>query len=166
MLNQNAHRGQEWLETFFRLSALPGTVSVEQPQYHDDSCWLTIDASSLTAEQQSLLLGADGIILDSLQYLINTAMNVGVSREEQQAYTVELNGYRLKRQAELQSMAEQAVGQVRSTGREYEFPPLSSAERRQLHTLLKSYGDLETSSRGQEPDRRLVVRPIDSDAIP
>jgi spoIIIJ-associated protein len=35
---------------------------------------------------------------------------------------------------------------------------LSAAERRQVHTYLKDYEDLETYSRGKEPDRRLVVR--------
>jgi spoIIIJ-associated protein len=39
--------------------------------------------------------------------------------------------------------------------------PMSSAERRQMHTFFDtdpSYRDLATSSRGQEPDRRMVVR--------
>ncbi|NEQ25399.1 MAG: RNA-binding protein, partial [Microcoleus sp. SIO2G3] len=35
---------------------------------------------------------------------------------------------------------------------------LSAAERRQVHTLFQSYEDLETFSQGTEPDRRLVVR--------
>jgi spoIIIJ-associated protein len=35
---------------------------------------------------------------------------------------------------------------------------LSAAERRQIHTFLKECVDLETESRGEEPDRRLVVR--------
>jgi spoIIIJ-associated protein len=55
-------------------------------------------------------------------------------------------------------MAENAAQQVRMTGKEYEMKSLSSAERRQVHTLLKDCPDLETYSRGKEPDRRLVVR--------
>ena len=39
------------------------------------------------------------------------------------------------------------------------MPLLSSAERRQIHNLLKDMEDMETESRGQEPDRRLVVKP-------
>ena len=39
-----------------------------------------------------------------------------------------------------------------------EITALSSAERRQIHTLLKEATDLETESQGEEPHRRLVVR--------
>ena len=53
---------------------------------------------------------------------------------------------------------EQVAQQVRQTGEEVEMKSLSSAERRQIHTFLKDAEDLETESRGQEPDRRLVVR--------
>ena len=38
---------------------------------------------------------------------------------------------------------------------------MSAAERRQMHTFFDgdpSYSDLSTESRGQEPDRRLVVK--------
>jgi spoIIIJ-associated protein len=83
---------------------------------------------------------------------------MGQDQDHQGAFTVELAGYRLQRHKELQEIAENAANQVRQTGKEYELKSLSSAERRQVHTILKEYGDLETYSRGQEPDRRLVVR--------
>jgi spoIIIJ-associated protein len=52
----------------------------------------------------------------------------------------------------------QIAEQVRQTGQEVEIKSLSSAERRQIHTFLKDANDLSTESRGQEPDRRLVIR--------
>ncbi|MGF1674876.1 MAG: R3H domain-containing nucleic acid-binding protein, partial [Rivularia sp. (in: cyanobacteria)] len=51
------------------------------------------------------------------------------------------------------------IDQVRNTGREVEVKSLSSAERRQVHTLLKEFEDLESFSQGKEPHRHLVVRP-------
>lgn len=70
----------------------------------------------------------------------------------------------MQRQIELQQLAEAAVQHVRETGEEYEMAALSAAERRQVHTYLKAtYGDLETYSRGKEPDRRLVVRLAESE---
>jgi spoIIIJ-associated protein len=64
----------------------------------------------------------------------------------------------LRRYEELKQIADQAVQQVRETGNEMELKSLSSAERRQVHTILKQYPDMATYSRGQEPDRRLVIR--------
>jgi spoIIIJ-associated protein len=69
-----------------------------------------------------------------------------------------LNGYRIKRFAEIRALAEAAAEQVRSSGQEVQIKSLSSAERRQVHTLFKEFSDLETFSRGKEPFRQLVVR--------
>jgi spoIIIJ-associated protein len=70
-----------------------------------------------------------------------------------------LNGYRVKRQAEIRALASSAAEEARATGREVEIKSLSSAERRQIHTFFQDFSDLETYSRGKEPHRLLVVRP-------
>jgi spoIIIJ-associated protein len=159
---QAQQRGQDWLKSFFQLAGFPETVESETAQSEaDGSCWLTISTDSLTPEDIESLIGADGSVLDAMQYLLNTSLNVGHPRDEQRAYTLELDGYRVKRQAELREMAEVAVQHVRDHGGEYEMPALSAAERRQVHTFLKTFEGLETFSRGQEPDRRLVVQLAD-----
>jgi spoIIIJ-associated protein len=159
MDDDRVQRGQQWLEELLNQSGVNAKVFTEVPEEHDDgSCWLTIDSTGLNPEQIQALVGIDGAVLDSIQYLANTILNIGKPPDEQQAYTVELNGYRVQRQEELKQIAEDAAHRARETGEEVEIPSLSSAERRQLHTFLKTYDGLETYSRGQEPDRRLVVR--------
>ena len=154
-------RGQQWLEELLRLSGLPAVVTAElNSSFAEESCWLTIDETALHPEQIEILTGTGGSVLDSIQYLTNAILNLSQEREQQKAFTVELAGYRLRRYAELKEIAEQAVANVQETGAEFELKALSSAERRQVHTMLKEYGDLETFSRGQEPDRRLVIRPL------
>ncbi|UBF24786.1 RNA-binding protein [Kovacikia minuta CCNUW1] len=154
-----SQRGQEWLEELLRLAGLPVAVEPElNPGFAEDSCWLKIDETNLAPEQVQALIGSDGVVLDSIQYLMNATLNLGQESEKQGAFTVELAGYRLRRYSELKAMAEQAADHVRETGEEFELKSLSSAERRQVHTMLKEYEELETYSRGQEPDRRLVVR--------
>ncbi len=162
-------QGKQWLEEMLKISGLPATVQVdvEHAAGWDGSCWLTIDDSGFTAEQVQLMTGAHGVVLDAIQYLTNTILNIGHVEGEQTAYTIELAGYRVKRQMELQQLAEAAVQQVRATGEEHEMAALSSAERRQVHTYLKAFPDLATYSRGKEPDRRLVVRlATDEDLAP
>jgi spoIIIJ-associated protein len=157
-------RGQKWLEELLRLAQLPASVKEEKLETltdddsEPDSYWLTIDETPLTPSQIQALIGVDGSALDAIQYLANTTINLGQPPQQQAAYTVELAGYRVQRQAELLEMAEYAAQQVRLTGKEFEMKSLSAAERRQVHTLLKDLTDLETYSRGKEPDRRLVVR--------
>lgn len=161
MNNQPQERGQQWLEKFLSLSNLPAQVQVTEtdaPKDDKPSYWLTIDQANLTPQQIQILIGPDGGVLDAIQYLANTILNLSRDDDEQAAYTIELDGYRLQRQEELRALAAHAAQKVRETGQEFEMKSLSSAERRQVHTFLKECEDLETQSRGQEPDRRLVVR--------
>jgi len=152
-------RGKQWVEDLMQLMGFPIEVGADADKVETEgSYWLTIEDRSLTTEQIQLVIGKDGSVLDAIQYLANTTLNLGQSEGAQKAYTLELAGYRLRRQAELQAIADQAAQQVRETGKEYEMKALSAAERRQVHTYLKTFGDLETESRGREPDRRLVVR--------
>jgi spoIIIJ-associated protein len=160
MDDQQIQQGRHWLEEMLRLAGLPATVQADfERTSAEGSCWLAIDDAALTHEQTQVLIGDEGSVLDAIQYLANTILNIGRGEDLQTAYTIELAGYRVQRQMELQQLAEEAVQHVRETGEEYEMVALSAAERRQVHTYLKAaYADLETYSRGKEPDRRLVVR--------
>lgn len=161
MREQQIQRGKEWLETVLKLMGLPTEVNIGENKVDpiaQGTSWLLIDQTNLAREQIEILIGPKGEGIDAIQYLANTILNIDVEEENQQAFTVELNGYRLKRQAELLAWANSVVEQVRQTGQEVEMKSLSSAERRQIHTFLKDADDLETESRGQEPDRRLVIR--------
>lgn len=164
MTDSAKQRGQQWLESLLQLAGVGALVKATQ---EDDSAskpedeqvknyWLTIDETNLTAEQIENLIGDRGAVLDGMQYLANAALNL--SQEQQAFYTIELNGYRAKRQTELQEIALEAAEKVLASGEEIEIKSLSSAERRQIHTILQDYEELETFSKGKEPHRHLVVR--------
>jgi len=159
--------GEQWLQELLQLIGVSTSVrgnlealpSINEDSQATDSYWLTIDESQLMPSQIRTLIGNDGSVLDAIQYLTNSVLNLTPVEENRVAYTVELNGHRLKRQAEIQSLAKAAATEVRFSGREVEIKSLSSAERRQIHTYLQNFPDLETFSRGKEPHRHLVVRP-------
>ena len=155
-IDKELDEGQQWLEKLLNLAKIPAKVIAQK---QEDSYWLTIDETNLTPEQVSVLVGVDGKVIDAIQYLTNTILNINNDNSEQHlAYTVEIAGYRARRQEELLLIAEYAAKKVRLTREEYELTSLSSTERRQIHTMLKDCEDLETYSHGQEPDRRLVVK--------
>ncbi|MBO0352182.1 RNA-binding protein [Phormidium pseudopriestleyi FRX01] len=147
-------RGQQWIEQLLKLLRIESSVTTQE---QEDSFWLTIDEKNLTPEQIEILTGPDGEVLDAIQYLANTTLNIAQPTEVQASYTIELNQYRVRREEVLREMVAKAVQSVQESGEAYEMKGLSSAERRQVHNLLKDYEDLESFSRGQEPDRRLVV---------
>ena len=154
--------GQEWLENLLELMGFPSQVNVEYRENDLEGtkeCWLIIDESQLTPDSISRLLGEKGEGIDAMQYLANTLINLTTDSLEQQRFTVELNGYRWQRMEQLKSLTEEIAAKVRQTGQEIEMTDLSSAERRQVHSFFKDIEDLATESRGQEPHRRLIVKP-------
>jgi spoIIIJ-associated protein len=160
MSEQMQAAGVEWLTNLLQLQGLETQVTAHLVEDSaGESCWLTIDATALSPEQVATLQGERGSVLDSIQYLANTTLNLGKAHEDQQAFTIELDGYRARRLEELKTIAVEAAETVMANGQEYEIKALSSAERRQVHHFLKDYDNLETFSRGKEPDRRLVVCP-------
>jgi spoIIIJ-associated protein len=167
MTNIPMQRGEQWLKKLLQLTGVSTNVtanieaipSLGGDALEGDSYWLTIDETNLTPEEIRILIGADGSVLDAIQYLANSTLNLHQPEENQASYTIELNNYRRRRQAEIRTLAEAAAAEVRFSGREVEIKSLSAAERRQVHTFLKDLPDLETFSRGKEPHRHLVVRP-------
>jgi spoIIIJ-associated protein len=160
-MENRVERGKQWLETLLILMGIPVAVTSEGfPTIAEDqeSCWLNIDGHNLNPRQIELLIGEKGENIDQIQYLANTILNLIQEPESQGSYTIELNGYRVRRYQELLEIADRAAEQVRATGQEIEVPSLSSAERRQIHSFLQNSPDLVTESRGQEPDRKLVVK--------
>ncbi len=160
-MDQQIQQGQQWLEKLLNLIGIPAQVNigrVEEEKDRENSCWLTIDETKLSQEEIETLIGKKGESIDSIQYLANALLNIGVEEEQKRRFTIELNGYRIRRQAELLTIAETAAARVRQTGQPEEIKHLSSAERRQIHSLLQESSDLQTESQGQEPDRRLIVR--------
>ena len=168
MTDQLLDRGKQWLEQLLNLVGVSAPVDSHQPtQTSPPNYWLTIDPSSLTPAQKDLLIGVEGATIDAVQYLINASLNIHQEADLQAGYTIELDGYRQGRAIALKAIADDAASQVRQSGQEVVLQPMSSAERRQLHTFFDSdpsYGDLSTHSRGQEPDRRLVVQLAQSPA--
>jgi spoIIIJ-associated protein len=150
--------GQQWLQELLDRIGVTTGVHVEVTEVADEpSNWLVIDPTRLTPEEITTLTGPSGTVLDSIQYLTNAILNLGQPESRQGAFTIELDGYRARRYEELKIMADEAASTVLATGEDYELKSLSSAERRQVHTLLKGSAGLSTFSRGQEPDRRLVI---------
>jgi spoIIIJ-associated protein len=158
-------RGKQWVEEVLTLMSLPAEVEALAEE-QAESLWLRIEERDFTPEQRQVMVGAVGSSLDAIQFLANTLLNIHAVPEEQHSYTIEFAGYRQRRQQELRDLADAALDYVRSTKQEYVFDPMSSAERRYVHTVLSVHEDVHTESRGREPERRLVVQALGSASAP
>ena len=116
--------------------------------------------ASIEGDDLGLMIGKHGATIDAIQHLASRVAFHGEAGRK--GVVVDAAGYRERREAALQRAADQAVEDALSYGRAVELEPMSSAERRIVHTYLRDRTDVQTHSEGDEPERRLVVSPVRS----
>jgi spoIIIJ-associated protein len=102
-----------------------------------------------------LLIGRHGHTLDALQELVRAV----VQRQLQGRcrVVVDVEDYRKRRRTQLARRAREAAQRVGKTGRAEALEPMSSFERKVVHDTVAELGGVETSSEGEEPNRRVVI---------
>ncbi len=68
-------------------------------------------------------------------------------------------GYRARRQATLETLADRAADRVLESGEPEELEPMTAVERKVVHLRLKDAAGVATTSEGMEPNRYVVVLP-------
>lgn len=119
---------------------------------------LTLVVTIKAGEAGKWLIGPRGSHLAALQHLIRIVL----ARQLPSPITisVDVNQYRLQREQRLHHVAVDAASQAQRTGRTVVLPPMNAADRRILHTALAQQDRVRTESMGEEPNRRVVVRPV------
>ena len=110
-------------------------------------------------EDVGLLIGKHGSTIDALQHLAIRRAYLNETGDRK-AVVVDAAGYRERREAALKRAADQAVTDAIRYGRAVELEPMGAYERRTVHTYLRDRTEVQTHSEGDEPDRRLVVTPV------
>lgn len=117
--------------------------------------------ATVTGSELGLLIGKHGQTIDAIQYLANAIMH---RREEHPLeVVVDAEGYRKRRERTLHEVAMRATAEAASGGRDVALEPMTSVERKIVHTKVQSIGGFATASEGAEPNRYVVVR-LDPDA--
>jgi spoIIIJ-associated protein len=115
--------------------------------------------ATVNGDELGLLIGKHGSTIDALQHLVFRAAFRG--EEERKQVTVDAAGYRERREGALHRMADRAAAEALRYSRPVELEPMRATERKIVHTYLSERSDVETHSEGDEPDRRLVVSPVE-----
>jgi spoIIIJ-associated protein len=107
-------------------------------------------------DQAGIYIGHFAETLEGIQRLISAFVNNG--RTEHLPVLLDIAGYRQKRLAKLQSIADTLAQEVLDSGLPRAFPGnLSATERRQIHLLFKDDQKLTTYSEGYGATRRLYL---------
>jgi spoIIIJ-associated protein len=114
---------------------------------------------AITGESAAILIGHHGETLDSLQYLANLAANKRVNgkKEEYIKMTVDVEGYRAKREETLRALARRMAAKVLKYKKSVMLEPMNPYERRIIHSEIQNIEGVSTNSIGSENNRKIVV---------
>lgn len=111
-----------------------------------------------TSEDGRLLIGKNGQNLKALEHVVR--MVSMRNNPDQRSVVVDVNNYRAEQTQQLIESVRAAAERVQQTRRSEALEPMSSYQRRVVHTELASYSGLSSESVGQDPHRRVVIKPL------
>ena len=114
---------------------------------------------SVDGDSAGVLIGHHGETLDSLQYLTNLAANKKIEGEKREyiKVTVDVEGYRAKREETLRSLARRMADKVLRYKKSVMLEPMNPYERRIIHSEVQNIAGVATNSIGSDNNRRVVI---------
>jgi spoIIIJ-associated protein len=110
---------------------------------------------NIVGKDMGLLIGRKGETINALQYIAGLIINR--RREEKIRLVLDVEDYRKKREQSLESLALRLSDKVKQTRKNVVMRPMSSQERRIVHTVLQEDPQVVTYSMGDEPNRKVVI---------
>jgi len=110
------------------------------------------------SQDPELLIGKHGKTISSLQHILGKILRKRFQRNDI-FVEIDINNYKKEKIKHLKEMAKEAADKVSLEKKEKVLPPMSSYERRIVHLALSEREDVQTESVGEEPERRVVIKP-------
>ena len=124
--------------------------------YHQDEGGRRI---CIDGEDAGMLIGHHGETLDALQYLSNLACakkNINGERLHDHV-TVDIEGYRAKREETLRALARRMAAKALKNKRNVMLEPMNAYERRIIHSEVQGIAGVSTNSIGSDNNRKVVI---------
>jgi len=151
MLNQNQiEEIKKTVKEFFEKATLEVEIEFLSPED------LTLPIN-LKTEDPQILIGERGQTLFEIQHLLKAILKRKI--KENFYIDLDINDYKKQKIDYLKEMAKSVADEVALTKKEKILFPMPAYERRIIHLELAGRQDVTTESIGQEPDRRVVIRP-------
>ena len=108
-----------------------------------------------------LVIGRRGVVVDSLQHLVNKVVYRERAGEKGKPFIVDAGGYREKQIDRLKALAQKMAEKALQTKAIVELSPMSAHDRRIVHMEISTIAGLTTRSEGEGEDRHILVVPAD-----
>jgi len=110
---------------------------------------------NLNGENIGYLIGYRGETLYAIQNILSAVASKGI--ENRVRVLLDIEGYKQKREKTLEELAEKVAKTVARTRKSIKLEPMRAYERKIIHSKLQENEKVETTSVGEEPNRRIIV---------
>lgn len=143
------------LETILEKMTVKGEIEVVETS----ECFQFI----IRTQEAGILIGENGQHLIALTHLVKKLIESEFKKNnlEKIQFLLDVNDYQAKKIEELKNLARMNAQKVRYFKKEIELESMNPYERRIIHAVLTEYPDITTESTGEDPDRRVVIKPYD-----
>lgn len=105
----------------------------------------------------SILIGRKAETLNALQFI--TKLILGKELEKSIPISVDVEGFRKRREQQIRQLARRVAEQVGESGRSQALEPMPPNERRLVHIELRDMPEIYTESTGEGHRRKVVIYP-------
>lgn len=138
---------KEFLESVISQMGVEGTVTATSENNVIDM--------KIVGDKMGVLIGRRGETLNSLQYLTSLAVNK--KTDSFKRVLIDTENYKQKREETLVSLAKRLASNAVKYRRNITLDPMTSYERRIIHSALQENHEVTTYSTGEEPNRKVVI---------
>lgn len=142
---------KEYISSLVKNMGMSGTVEVKA---REDNITFNIVTSN-----SAILIGKMGRTIDAIQTVVNAYVQSEI--KEYQRITIDVNDYKQKSIKRLEKLAKYTAKEVAKSKIETKLDPMNSYERRIIHSTLSNSKDVTTESVGEEPNRCVIIKPIE-----
>jgi len=151
MINQdNLNEIRKTVDEFFEKTSFE--VEAEVLPFQENTIPVKIKT-----EEPRILIGQNGQTLAEIQHLLKAILRRRIP--EQFYLDIDVNDYKKKKTEYLKETADSLADEVALTKKEKILTAMPAYERRIIHLELAGRKDIATESMGEEPERRVVIRP-------
>jgi len=121
----------------------------------EDGEFILVDVAG---DNLGLLVGPRGATLSAVEELVRTVVQRHTGGHGARI-NVDVGGYRAKRRQALSEFTRELAQKVLDEGQEQALEPMSASDRKVVHDAVAEMDGVITGSEGEEPRRRVVIRP-------
>lgn len=143
---------KEFLEGL--VDAFGATATTEVDEVDED----TLEAR-VVGDDLGLLIGPKGATLQAVQEITRTVVQRAAEPGRGARVRIDIGGYREHRREALSRFTTQICEQVLSSGDAVALEAMSAPDRKVVHDTVNDIEGVSSSSEGDDPDRRVVIRP-------